>query len=190
MSVGIVMRRDLFQEHKKTHPGLSVEELQRSLIALAPTCSQMLANATMISTINQATDWSYSASAYAGTRYTPNSVESLLTSLGPNFRLAGDAGCFIDPFFSSGMHLALNSGLSAALTIQASRKGQCTEYAAAQWHSKAVSQGYTRFLLVVITAMKQIRQQNDLILADVDEETFDAAFGFLKPGGTTSITIM
>ncbi|KAJ7029563.1 hypothetical protein C8F04DRAFT_1288116 [Mycena alexandri] len=35
-----------------------------------------------------AADYSYSADAYAG----------------PNFRIAGDAGAFIDPFFSSGVH--------------------------------------------------------------------------------------
>ncbi|KAF7315201.1 hypothetical protein MIND_00034500 [Mycena indigotica] len=87
----------------------------------------------------------------------------------------------IDPFFSSGVHLAMTSGLSAAATICASLRGDCTEVVAADWHTKRVSTSYTRFQVVVLSAYKQIRAQTDGVLCDVDEDNFDRAFAYLRP---------
>jgi hypothetical protein len=99
--------------------------------------------------VKSAADFSYSANQYAGNGY----------------RIAGDAGCelfplhfsmyemfiynstaFIDPFFSSGIHLALTSALSAASTICAALRGDCSEREAAEWHTKRVAISYTRSL--------------------------------------------
>jgi len=57
---------------------------------------------------------------------------------GDHFRIVGDAGAFVDPLFSSGVHAALTSGLSAALTILGSMKGQVTEAEAQAWHDTKV----------------------------------------------------
>jgi len=135
-------------------------------IKLCPTIEMLLEPAELVSDIKQATDYSYSATAYAG----------------PNFRIVGDAGCFIDPFFSSGHHLALASALAAAVSIRASVKGDCSEFEASNWHAKKVDEGYTLFLLVVMAALKQIRMQEEPVLSDIDEDGFDRAFQFLKPG--------
>jgi flavin-dependent dehydrogenase len=51
---------------------------------------------------------------------------------------------FIDPFFSSGIHLAMTSGLSAAASIAASIRGDCPESDAAEWHTQRVGLSYTR----------------------------------------------
>lgn len=115
--------------------------------------------------IHSASDWSYSASSYAS----------------PNVRIAGDAGCFIDPFFSSGVHLALLTGLSAATTIAASRRSDCSEQEAGSWHTGKVQDGYARFLVVVQTVLKQIRQGEDIVLGDFDEGGFDRAFAHFRP---------
>ncbi|EMD33059.1 hypothetical protein CERSUDRAFT_108283 [Gelatoporia subvermispora B] len=112
-----------------------------------------------------ASDYSYSADRYAG----------------PGYRIVGDAGAFIDPFFSSGVHLAMTSGLSAATSIAASIRGDCSEAQAVQWHSSRVSVSYTRFLVVVLSAYKQIRAQSANALADIEEKSFDRAFAFLRP---------
>ncbi|OSD04122.1 FAD/NAD(P)-binding domain-containing protein [Trametes coccinea BRFM310] len=112
-----------------------------------------------------ASDYSYSATEYAG----------------PGWRLVGDAGSFIDPFFSSGIHLAMTGALSAAGSIAASIRGDCSETEAASWHSNRVSVSYTRFLIVVLSAYKQIRAQSEGVLADVEESNFDRAFAFLRP---------
>ncbi|KAG7291125.1 hypothetical protein NEMBOFW57_001135 [Staphylotrichum longicolle] len=166
LSVGIVMRQDLLVARKRALGSPSPAELYQDCLALAPNIHGRLSEAEFVSTaIKTGSDWSYSASSYAG----------------PNFRLVGDAGCFIDPYFSSGVHLALAGGLSAAMTIQASRRGECSEFQAAKWHSAKVAESYSRFLLVVMTALRQIRRGEEPVLSDFDEDGFDKAMGFFRP---------
>ena len=74
-------------------------------------------NAKQVTPLHSGSDFSYHAKAYAV----------------PYARIVGDAGCFIDPFFSSGVHLAVTGALSAGTTIAASIRGDCSETAAAQW---------------------------------------------------------
>lgn len=170
LSCGIVARQDIFMSKKKAM-GLPTKEFYREYLKLAPQITEMLSEAEMVADIKQASDWSYSASAYGG----------------PHFRLVGDAGCFIDPYFSSGVHLALASGLSAATTIQAVRRGQCDELSAAKWHTSKVTEGYTRFLLVVMTVLRQLRAQQTAVIADEHEEGFDKAFGHIQTGKLSSM---
>ncbi|KAG7442938.1 FAD/NAD-binding domain-containing protein [Guyanagaster necrorhizus] len=115
--------------------------------------------------IHSASDYSYAADRYSG----------------DHFRLIGDASAFIDPFFSSGVHLALLGALTAAASISASIRKTCSELQAAQFHDKKVAIAYTRFLLVVMGVYKQIRNQDLHILAEVDEDNFDRAFDILRP---------
>ncbi|KAF8532575.1 hypothetical protein JB92DRAFT_3103670 [Gautieria morchelliformis] len=68
--------------------------------------------------VKQASDFSYSADVYAR----------------PGYRLVGDAAAFIDPFFSSGVHLAFTGGLAAAATIASSIRGDTCEEECAKWH--------------------------------------------------------
>lgn len=166
MSVGLVMRQDLSTQKKKAMGSPSSAEFYKESLKLAPNALKILGNGELTSEIKQASDYSYSASSYAS----------------PYVRVAGDAGCFIDPYFSSGVHLALASGLSSAMTICASRNGDCDELTAAKWHSSKVAEGYTRFLLVVMSAMKQIRGGEEPVLSDFDDEGFDLAFEAFRPG--------
>ena len=62
------------------------------------------------------------------------------------------------------------------MTICAAKKGGLNEKAAVQWRSKKVAEGYTRFLLVVLSALKQIKAQDEPVLSDMDEEGFDRVF--------------
>ncbi len=159
------MNQELATSKKKAMTSGGTREFYLESLKLTPEISELLVDAELVSDIKAASDWSYSASSYAS----------------PYVRIAGDAGCFIDPFFSSGVHLALSSALSAALTICAAKKGQCDERTAVDWHSKKVSEGYTRFLLVVLSALKQIRQSDEAVLSDWDEDGFDRAFAFFRP---------
>ena len=140
-------------------------DFYKDYLKLVPQISDMLSTAEVTSELKQASDWSYSASAYAG----------------PNFRLVGDAGCFVDPYFSSGVHLAFNSGLAAATTIQAARRGQTDELRAAKWHSTKVAEGYTRFLLLVMTVLRQVRQRDVDVISTKEEQGFDRAFKMIQP---------
>ncbi|RYP49870.1 hypothetical protein DL768_004486 [Monosporascus sp. mg162] len=172
-SVGVVRNQDVSTTTKR-NLGLDTKGLYLESIKTTPQIHDLLSKATLASDIKSASDWSYSAPAYSS----------------PFCRIAGDAGCFIDPFFSSGVHLALASGLSAAVTICASMNNQCTELAAASWHTKKVAEGYTRFLLVVSSALKQIRAQDEPVLTDFDEKSFDRAFAHFRPviQGRTDVT--
>ncbi|OBZ66952.1 Tryptophan 2-halogenase [Grifola frondosa] len=101
-SVGVVMDQDTSIAKKKavrqcvdgdidTLKKHYLEELDR-----APGLIRLLGDAKLrtsygTDTIKSASDYSYSATKYAGDHY----------------RLIGDAAAFIDPFFSSGVHLAL-----------------------------------------------------------------------------------
>lgn len=95
---------------------------------LAPGLRKLLGDACLVSPIKSASDFSYSASSHAGSGY----------------RIVGDAGAFIDPFFSSGVHLAFGSALSAAATIAASIRGDCSEDVAVEFHNARVGMSYTR----------------------------------------------
>ncbi|TVY84589.1 Flavin-dependent halogenase ptaM [Lachnellula suecica] len=164
LSVGIAVRQDFFFAKKKAS-GLEGLSLYKDYLNMVPQIHSMLENAEVVSDMKQASDWSYSASAYAG----------------PHFRLAGDAGCFVDPYFSSGVHLALSSGLSAATSIQAARRGQADERSAAVWHTTKVSEGYTRFLLLVMTVLRQLRMKEAALISTDEEEGFDIAFKKIQP---------
>ena len=67
-------------------------------MAQAPHTQAMLRNARWASGPNVVRDWSYSAER----------------TTGPGFAMTGDSACFVDPLFSSGVHLALMSGVMAA----------------------------------------------------------------------------
>ncbi|KAH9000779.1 FAD/NAD(P)-binding domain-containing protein [Lactarius hatsudake] len=176
-SVGIVRDQTAFNKSAQAHKSRSSQSSfslspVSPALDLAPGVRQLLGpDGVMVrgesesDTVRTASDYSYSASYYAG----------------GNFRIVGDAGAFIDPFFSSGIHLAMTSGLSAAASIAASIRGDCPESEAAEWHSQRVGVSYTRFLIVVLSAYKQMRAQSKDVLCDIGEDNFDKAFSFLRP---------
>jgi flavine halogenase len=168
MSVGVVQRQDLATQKKKALGSPSSDEFYLESLKLTPNVLKIIDQGKLVTEVHHASDWSYSASAYSS----------------PYVRIAGDAGCFIDPYFSSGVHLAFASGLSAAMTICAARNGACDEFTAARWHSLKVAEGYTRFLLVVMSAMKQIRGGDAPVLSDWDDDGFDVAFDAFRPSMT------
>ncbi|KLO13206.1 FAD/NAD(P)-binding domain-containing protein [Schizopora paradoxa] len=168
-SVGLVMTQDSMNAKKRSYPNgapTSEQFYVDQLNCMTPNILKLIKDGKMQSgEVRVASDFSYSAPTYAG----------------PHYRLVGDAGAFIDPFFSSGVHLALTSGLSAAATICASIRGDCDEATAATWHSDKFAASYTRFLVVVLAAYRQVRNQEVPVISDVDEDNFDKAFGFFKP---------
>ncbi|KAF7339986.1 FAD/NAD P-binding domain-containing protein [Mycena venus] len=166
VSVGVVLTEESSVSKKRALPsGGTLAAHYLDQLKLAPGLMGLLGEGELVSEIKSAGDYSYSATNYAG----------------PRFRLVGDAAAFIDPFFSSGVHLAFTGALSAASSIAASIKQQCTESEAIDFHNMKVGTSYTRFLLVVLGIYKQIRAQESAVLSDVDEDNFDRAFVFLRP---------
>lgn len=100
------------------------------------------------------------------------------------------------------MHLAFNGGLAAASSISAAIRGDCTEEEAGRFHTERVGTSYTRsapcpiwfsclpkltpsfarYMMVVLAAYRQLTSQNEPVLSDVDEDNYDRAFEFIKPG--------
>ncbi|KAF8209748.1 putative halogenase [Mycena galopus ATCC 62051] len=166
VSVGVVLKEEVSRVKKSMLVGPDANKTHYlTQLNLAPGVIRLLGTAELAGEVKSAGDYSYSASNYAGR----------------NYRIAGDAGAFIDPFFSSGVHLAFASGLSAASTIAGSIRGQCTETEAIRFHNEKTGTSYTRFLLVVLSVYRQINAQEAPVLSDVDEDNFDRAFDFLRP---------
>lgn len=94
MSVGVVLPKKLFLQMPE---GTNEERLERA-IADTPAVAELMRDAHREWPIRVEKDFSYSAAAYAGDRWI----------------LAGDAGSFLDPVFSTGVSIAMESGIEAA----------------------------------------------------------------------------
>ena len=97
-SVGVVVDSKMGQEGIQQNGAKAFLQAQ---LAQSSHTRAMLENAKMDSDPAVVMDWSYTA----GKMY------------GPGYILAGDAACFVDPLFSSGVHLALMSGVLAAAYV-------------------------------------------------------------------------
>lgn len=93
-SVGVVLPRPVFDAMPRRPP----EETLAACIADTPAVAGALAAARRVWPVRVEADFSYASKRYAGDR----------------FLLAGDAGSFLDPVFSTGVAIALESGLEAA----------------------------------------------------------------------------
>lgn len=171
LSVGVVIHRDTYKKWKD-ELGDNAAIYRRGL-DLCPDILRLLEKATFEGELRQWSDYSYVADSFSG----------------PNFRLAGDAAAFIDPLFSSGVHLALVGGLASAATICASMRGEVSEAEAGQFHDRYVRKTYTRFVVMVAGFYNQIRQQNQVTLKGVEPKNFQDAFNLIQPvvSGNTDV---
>ena len=82
--------------------GEDATALYQRLIAACAPVAQRLRSARFVGPVRVIRDYSYCSDRFYG----------------PGYLLAGDAACFIDPVFSTGVHLACLSGYLAAHTIE------------------------------------------------------------------------
>jgi flavin-dependent dehydrogenase len=99
MSVGAVLPRALFKPRSRTDP----ETLLTQLIEETPAVARLMTQAERRWPVRVERDFSYAASSYAGDRWV----------------VVGDAGSFLDPVFSTGVAIAMESGLEGARAIDA-----------------------------------------------------------------------
>lgn len=97
MSVGVVLPRAAFEELCKVVPRTDHEAILGRAIAQTPYVADLLRHARREWPVRVEKDYSYGVRRYAGDRWV----------------LAGDAGSFLDPVFSTGVAIALESGLDA-----------------------------------------------------------------------------
>ena len=96
-SVGVVLPKALYHRLASGSPD---ETLNRT-IADTPIVAELMREARREWPVRVEKDFSYSASTYAGDRWI----------------LAGDAGSFLDPVFSTGVSIAMESGIEAAAEL-------------------------------------------------------------------------
>ena len=101
-------------------------------IEQAPHFATMLREASLVDEPQVVRDWSYTSSTIAGDGYV----------------LVGDAACFIDPLFSSGVHLALNSGRLAAAYVHSSLNDPTMREAAGAAYKRLYDRQYDYFHLM------------------------------------------
>jgi len=99
MSVGVVLPRAAF----RAFGDLDHEAILDRAIGDTPAVAELLRRARREWPVRVERDFSFASRAYAGDRWV----------------LAGDAGSFLDPVFSTGVAIALESGLEAAQAIDA-----------------------------------------------------------------------
>lgn len=99
MSVGVVMPHTSYRAVACGRPEDTLEAVAKA----TPNVAALLAGARAVSEARFEADYSYLHSLQAGDR----------------FVLVGDAGAFLDPIFSTGVLLAMQSGIEAAAAISA-----------------------------------------------------------------------
>jgi FADH2-dependent halogenase len=98
-SVGVVLPKDAYAGRAAA----SLEETLARCLAETPTAAALTGEARRVSPARFDADYSYCANRFAGDRWL----------------LVGDAGAFLDPIFSTGVLLAMQSGIDAADTLDA-----------------------------------------------------------------------
>lgn len=97
MSVGVVLPQSSYRAGADRTPEATLDRF----VAQTPAAARLLAEATPVSAARFEADYSYLHSTLAGDRWV----------------LVGDAGAFLDPIFSTGVLLAMQSGIEAATTL-------------------------------------------------------------------------
>jgi flavin-dependent dehydrogenase len=99
MSVGVVLPRTAFRAFQ----GMDHAAILERAIAETPAVADLTARARREWPVRVEKDFSFGSRAYAGDRWV----------------LAGDAGSFLDPVFSTGVAIGLESGMEAAQAVAA-----------------------------------------------------------------------
>ena len=126
MSVGAVVDVRRWSALAAENP----EATYQDLIRRCPEISRRLADATLVSPIRIIRDYSYTS-----TRFT-----------GPGYLMAGDAACFIDPVFSTGVHLASLAGFLGAQAVDGILTGVLPEDEARTRYEAAYRGAFDRYL--------------------------------------------
>jgi len=125
-SIGFVVDSRKGQEEIRR---LGLEAAYQEQISRSPNAAKMLRNATMVSGPKVIRDWSYLSTEVGGDGYA----------------LVGDAACFIDPLFSTGVHVALTAGVLGAAYVTTALKDPTMREPAARAYKELYYQHYGLF---------------------------------------------
>jgi flavin-dependent dehydrogenase len=126
MSVGVVVDAAWGGTQLTDQP---IEGFYREQLAMTGRTAAMLSGAEIIDEPRVIRDWSYTAQRLVGDGYI----------------LVGDAACFIDPLFSSGVHLALSSAVLASAYVTSALRDPDMREPAAEVYTQLYMQQYHQF---------------------------------------------
>ena len=124
-SVGLVMDVATFRARK-----LSPAAMLDAAITASPLMRERMNDATLLGTVHSAGDYSFRNSRFTGDRWI----------------LTGDAAGFIDPIFSTGVFLAIQSGELAADALLAEPSERAVKFANYEKTVGAIMDKYLRFV--------------------------------------------
>jgi hypothetical protein len=125
-SVGAVVDRGTVEDRVR---GRTLDRFLLDEMAKTTATAGLLSGAALSKGPYSVKDWSYISD----------------TVVGDGFILVGDAACFVDPLFSSGVHLALSAGILAAAYVTTALKDPALGLAAAPVYQELYYSHYNRF---------------------------------------------
>ena len=111
----------------------SLEDMFLALVAENDTVSDLVRDQPLQGDVHVEQDFSYAADSFCG----------------PGYFMVGDAACFLDPLMSTGIHLAMYSGLLSAASILAIVNGDIAEDEALGFYENLFRNAYTRLFTLV-----------------------------------------
>lgn len=131
-SVGAVIHRELYAERRKA--GLDHDALWEEVLAQVPAVSRRLVGAEQTRPLESKADFQYRVRQLAG----------------DGWLIVGDAGAFLDPVFSSGVHLAMTgarvASQSAARALANGRLPRGRDFSGYVRHTRAALRVYSKFI--------------------------------------------
>ena len=124
-SVGLVISKEVHDRRQKVEPEAALDRY----VSETEVARSLLAGATRTSPVRVDSDFSYLASEHAGDRWL----------------LAGDAGAFLDPIFSTGVLMAMESGVEAAAAVHRGLTAGDLSRAAFRDYGRRVRRRYDHF---------------------------------------------
>ncbi len=142
LSVGLVTDKESFAASRAS--GVGVDALYSEKIKQSEALNRILHAAELVTPLKVESDYSYVAERFCG----------------PGYFLAGDAACFLDPLLSTGVHLAMYSGMLTAACLASLHRRDVSEQQAHAFYQGAYRHAYER-LLVLVGAFYDIHQGRD-----------------------------
>jgi flavin-dependent dehydrogenase len=135
-SVGLVIHKSKFKKLGRTS-----DEAYHQAIRISPLMTKLLQKARLVSELKTDQDYSYATDVMCG----------------EGFFIIGDAACFLDPLFSTGVHLAVYSGLLASASLASILREEIGQEEALTFFEKCYRQAFLRFMFFVSAFYDQTR---------------------------------
>jgi len=171
-SVGFVTHKTVFEQCRPSFD--SLQDMFDTVISESETVTKLVRGGEFHGPVRVEQDYSYVADQFSG----------------PGYFLVGDAACFLDPLLSTGVHLAMFSGMLSAAAIASVAAGDVTEDEAARFFEVLYRNAYHRMMALVAGMYRKYQGRSHYfwlaqnMLRPDDGVAPDNAFGAIVAGLT------